>query len=56
MLQDRAGKSVDFLAANVNRFLDTARKRPELTRLHSSLIANVPQVYADVDRDKVLKQ
>jgi multidrug efflux pump len=56
MLQDRAGKSVDFLATNVNRFLAAARKRPELTRLHSSLIANVPQVYADVDRDKVLKQ
>jgi len=56
MLQDRAGKSVDFLATNVNRFLDAARQRPELTRLHSSLIANVPQVYADVDRDKVLRQ
>jgi multidrug efflux pump len=56
MLQDRAGRSVDFLARNVNRFLEAARQRPELTRLNSSLIATVPQVYASVDRDKVLKQ
>jgi HAE1 family hydrophobic/amphiphilic exporter-1 len=56
MLQDRAGKSVDFLATNVNRFLEAAGKRPELARLHSSLIASVPQVYANVDRDKALKQ
>jgi hydrophobic/amphiphilic exporter-1 (mainly G- bacteria), HAE1 family len=56
MLQDRAGRSVDFLAQNVNRFLDVARKRPELSRLNSSLIARVPQVYARVERDKALKQ
>jgi multidrug efflux pump len=56
MLQDRAGRSVEYLAANVNRFLEAARRRPELTRVHSSLIANVPQIYANVDRDKVLKQ
>jgi HAE1 family hydrophobic/amphiphilic exporter-1 len=56
MLQDRAGKSVEFLAANVNRFLEAAGQRPELTRLHSSLIASVPQVYANVDRAKALKQ
>jgi HAE1 family hydrophobic/amphiphilic exporter-1 len=56
MLQDRAGRSVEYLARNVQRFLEAARQRPELARVHSSLIASVPQVYADVDRDKVLKQ
>ena len=56
MLQDRAGRSVDYLARNVDRFLEAARQRPELTRVNSSLIARVPQVYANVDRDKVLKQ
>jgi HAE1 family hydrophobic/amphiphilic exporter-1 len=56
MLQDRAGRSVDYLAGNVDRFLEAARRRPELTRVNSSLIARVPQVYANVDRDKVLKQ
>ena len=44
MVQDRAGRSVDYLARNVDRFLDAARKRPELTRVHSSLIASVPQI------------
>src|SRR5262245_5571270 len=56
MVQDRAGRSVDYLARNVERFLEASRKRPELARVHSSLIASVPQVYASVDRDKVLKQ
>ena len=56
MLEDRAGHSVDYLAENVDRFMDAARKRPELARLNSSLNARVPQVFANVDRDKTLKQ
>lgn len=56
MLEDRVGKDVPYLAENTDRFLDAARKRPELTRLHSSLYAQVPQVMVEVDRDKVLKQ
>jgi HAE1 family hydrophobic/amphiphilic exporter-1 len=56
MLQDRAGRSVDYLARNVDPFLEAARRRPELTRVNSSLIATVPQIFANVDRDKVLKQ
>lgn len=56
MLEDRAGHSVDYLAGNVDRFLEAARKRPELARLNSSLNARVPQVRVNVDRDKVLKQ
>jgi HAE1 family hydrophobic/amphiphilic exporter-1 len=56
MLEDRLGKDVAYLAGNTNRFLEAARKRPELTRLNSSLNAQVPQVLVQVDRDKVLKQ
>ena len=56
MLEDRVGKDVSFLAENTTRFLEAARKRPELTRLNSSLNATVPQVLVEVDRDKVLKQ
>ena len=56
MLEDRAGKSVDYLAENTDRFLQAAQQRPELVRLNSSLNARVPQVLVDVDRDKVLKQ
>jgi HAE1 family hydrophobic/amphiphilic exporter-1 len=56
MLEDQIGKDVPYLAENTDRFLEAARKRPELTRLNSSLNPLVPQVLVDVDRDKVLKQ
>jgi HAE1 family hydrophobic/amphiphilic exporter-1 len=56
MLEDRAGRSVDYLAENTDRFLQAAQQRPELVHLNSSLNARVPQVLVDVNRDKVLKQ
>jgi HAE1 family hydrophobic/amphiphilic exporter-1 len=43
------------LAEQVNRFLDAARKRPELIGVNSLFSSSVPQVFARVDRDKVLK-
>ena len=55
-LQDRSGGNVDFLASNLQKFLEAARKRPELAGVNSLFNASVPQLYADVDRDKVLKQ
>jgi HAE1 family hydrophobic/amphiphilic exporter-1 len=55
-LQDREGKDVAFLDANVKKFIEAAGKRPELTRLSTVFRADVPQVFADVDRDKALKQ
>jgi HAE1 family hydrophobic/amphiphilic exporter-1 len=55
-LQDRSGGSVEFLDQNVKKFIAAAQKRPELTGVISQFSANVPQIYADVDRDKVLKQ
>ena len=39
-----------------DRFLQAARQRPEFATLTTTFIPSVPQVYADVDRDKVLKQ
>ncbi len=56
ILEDRAGKDVAFLAANLAKFIDEAKKRPELTGLNSTFRPTVPQVFVDVDRDKVLKQ
>jgi multidrug efflux pump len=55
-LQDRSGGSVDFLDQNLQKFLAACRKRPELAGVASQFSAAVPQIYADVDRDKVLKQ
>ncbi|MBO0862693.1 MAG: efflux RND transporter permease subunit, partial [Chloracidobacterium sp.] len=55
-LQDRAGGSVEFLSQNVQKFLEACRKRPELTGVNSQFSAATPQIFADVDRDKALKQ
>ena len=55
-LQDRSGGSVEFLDQNVQKFLAAARQRPELAGVVSQYSATTPQIFADVDRDKVLKQ
>src|SRR6201990_500043 len=56
ILEDRAGKDVGFLAQNMKTFLAAARKRPELGTLIPTFQPNVPQVFVNVDRDKVIKQ
>ena len=55
-IQDRSGGSVDDLDQNLQKFLQAARKRPELTGINSQFSAQTPQIYATVDRDKALKQ
>lgn len=55
-LQDRSGADVDFLARNLQTFLEACRKRKEIAGINSPFSASVPQIYADVDRDKTLKQ
>src|SRR6516162_6364368 len=54
-LQDRSGSSPEYLAEQTQRFMDAARKRPEIGRINTLYRAAVPQVYADIDRSKVLK-
>ena len=56
MLEDRAGRGVDFLAENTRRFMDALRERPEIAMASTTFLPSVPQVFAEVDRDKVLKQ
>jgi multidrug efflux pump len=55
-LQDRSGGTIANLDTALQKFLTEARKRPELAGVGSPFSANVPQIYVDVDRDKVLKQ
>jgi hydrophobic/amphiphilic exporter-1 (mainly G- bacteria), HAE1 family len=55
-LQDRSGGPVEFLDQNLQKFLEACRKRPELSGVASQFSASIPQIYADVDRDKALKQ
>jgi hydrophobic/amphiphilic exporter-1 (mainly G- bacteria), HAE1 family len=56
MLQDRAGKDVAFLSEQVMKFVTAARERKELAGVTPMFSPAVPQVFMNVDRDKVLKQ
>jgi HAE1 family hydrophobic/amphiphilic exporter-1 len=57
VLEDRAGKDVQFLAENLQKFMGAAAKRPEIARgLVTTFLPSVPQQFLAVDREKVLKQ
>jgi len=56
VLEDRAGKDINFLTDNLNKFMAAARKRPELGMVSTTFIPNVPQEFINVDKEKVLKQ
>ena len=55
MLQDRSGQSPAALADMTAKFMAEAKKRPEIGRISAVYRASVPQVFADIDRDKALK-
>ncbi len=56
ILEDRAGKDIEFLADNTRKFIAAAEKRPELGRVSTTLLPSVPQYFVEVDRDKVLSE
>jgi hydrophobic/amphiphilic exporter-1 (mainly G- bacteria), HAE1 family len=56
VLEDRGGNDIPYLAANVDKFLAAARKRPEIAGVNTSFLPSVPQQFVEVDRDKALKQ
>jgi HAE1 family hydrophobic/amphiphilic exporter-1 len=56
ILEDRAGKDLEFLSENTTKFVEAARKRPEFASVSTTFRPTVPQIFVDVDRDKVLKQ
>jgi HAE1 family hydrophobic/amphiphilic exporter-1 len=56
VLQDRTGKDIAFLNKNLQVFLATARKRPELSSVTTTALFGVPQVGVTVDKAKVLTQ
>jgi HAE1 family hydrophobic/amphiphilic exporter-1 len=56
VLEDRSGTGGDFFADNLDRFVAAAQRRPELARVIATYAAHVPQVYVDVDREKVMRQ
>ncbi len=56
LLEDRGGHDPAYLAENTAKFLTAARKRPEFSRLFTTLLPSAPQFFAAVDQEKVLKQ
>jgi HAE1 family hydrophobic/amphiphilic exporter-1/multidrug efflux pump len=52
-LQDRAGGPVADLARVAYEFLDEARKEPAVTGLFTDFSVDVPQLFYNLDRDKV---
>jgi hydrophobic/amphiphilic exporter-1 (mainly G- bacteria), HAE1 family len=56
VLEDRSGKESEFLVNNLNKFLETARKRPEIGMITTTYIPSTPQKYVDVDKEKALKE
>jgi HAE1 family hydrophobic/amphiphilic exporter-1 len=56
VLEDRAGRDIQFLADNLAKFLAAARKRPEIGMISTTLLPSVPQQFVHVEREKVLKQ
>ena len=55
LLQDKAGRDLTFLAGNMRTFMEAARQRPEIAGLTTTFLPTVPQMFAEVDRDKTLK-
>jgi len=56
MLEDRSGKQDNtFLTQNLDKFMEAARKRPEIAGILTTYLPSVPQVFVKVDREKVLK-
>ncbi|HZM05582.1 MAG TPA: multidrug efflux RND transporter permease subunit [Candidatus Saccharimonadales bacterium] len=56
ILEDRVGKDPSFLSTNLTAFMEAAGKRKELASLSTTYLPQVPQIFVNVDRDKVLKQ
>jgi HAE1 family hydrophobic/amphiphilic exporter-1 len=56
VLEDRSGGSVEEFGKNVNKFVQAASARKELVGLNSTYLPSVPQLYANVDREKASRQ
>jgi HAE1 family hydrophobic/amphiphilic exporter-1 len=56
LLEDRAGRDIQFLSDNLDKFIAAAQKRPEIGMISTTFLPHVPQRFISVDRDKALKQ
>jgi HAE1 family hydrophobic/amphiphilic exporter-1 len=57
ILQDKSGDATGAnLTKNLGAFLGAVSKRPEIAAAIPSYLPSVPQLYADVDKEKVMQQ
>lgn len=56
MLEDRSGGDVSFLAKNTQAFLQAASKRPELDKVFTTALWDVPQIYLTVNQEQAMIQ
>jgi hydrophobic/amphiphilic exporter-1 (mainly G- bacteria), HAE1 family len=56
MLQDRSAGTVRELSDVLDKLTQAARKRPELGPLVATFRPTVPQLFVEIDQDRVLKQ
>ena len=55
MIQDKGGNSPEYLYENTVKFMEAAKKRPEIGRIRTTFNPNVPQIRLNIDREKVTK-
>jgi hydrophobic/amphiphilic exporter-1 (mainly G- bacteria), HAE1 family len=53
-LQDRGGAGIEALETAAQNLMSRAASDPVITRLNSTLRANVPQLFVNIDREKAL--
>jgi HAE1 family hydrophobic/amphiphilic exporter-1 len=56
ILEDRSGSGLEFFNGNLQKFIAAAQKRPELASVMTTFAPHVPQLFVDVDREKVMRQ
>ncbi|MEE3327622.1 MAG: efflux RND transporter permease subunit [Myxococcota bacterium] len=56
MLEDRESRGIPFLAEQTKAFIKASEARPELGRVSTTAQFDVPQIFAEVNREMVLKQ
>ncbi|MEZ2346263.1 efflux RND transporter permease subunit [Terriglobus sp. RCC_193] len=57
VVEDQSGKDdPNFLTQNLYAYLGALKKRPEIAAAIPSYLPAVPQLYAEVDREKVIQQ
>ena len=54
MIQDKGGNTPQYLAEYTGRFIEEAKKRPEIASISTMFQADVPQKAISIDNDKVL--